>query len=95
MYEHRHVMETHLGHKLRREEHVHHKNGVKTDNRLENLEVILAGDHNTHHFLGAKKGAYRTYAGKLLDPSGDLRRKKIREAKRRRKAEAWGGKVTP
>lgn len=47
--QHRYVMEAKLGRKLSANEVVHHKNGNKTDNRPENLELMKFGEHSTHH----------------------------------------------
>lgn len=48
-YEHDLIMEAAIGRPLTFGEVVHHKNGVKTDNRAENLEVTTASEHMAHH----------------------------------------------
>lgn len=53
--EHRYVMEQHLGRKLLRSEHVHHKDGDGLNNAIENLEVMSPRDHQHHHLMGTRK----------------------------------------
>ena len=50
--EQRWIMQQHIGRKLGRDEIVHHINGDKLDNRIENLEIVTRGRHNTIHATG-------------------------------------------
>ena len=49
--EHRLIMARHLNRMLTRKEHVHHKNGDKTDNRLENLELVSPANHSLYDVM--------------------------------------------
>lgn len=45
-YQHRIVAESSIGRYLRSDEVIHHINGVKDDNRSENLQILSPSDHN-------------------------------------------------
>lgn len=56
VYEHRLIMERHIGRALTRQEFVHHINGDRRDNRLENLQLMTIAEHNGIHKTGKAWG---------------------------------------
>lgn len=74
--EHRLVMEKHINRYMKTNEAIHHINGNKIDNRIENLQIVSTAEHNKITFTGKKWNGDR-----------DKLSQAIKEARKRKK---WG-----
>ena len=73
---HRHIVEQYLGRPLRADEAVHHINGNRYDNRLENLQVMDRCEHSRLENLG-REHSEETKRRVSLSLMGNQRRKGI------------------
>ena len=70
-------MEQHIGRTLETNENVHHINGDRADNRIENLEIMDHGEHSRKHNL--ERTYKRGYKQNLTDEERQARADRMRK----------------
>ncbi len=60
VYEHRYVMEQYLGRKLKHGEEIHHIDGNKLNNSIDNLQLLTTAEHRKLH-VDPKTGKHVPY----------------------------------
>lgn len=66
--EHRYVMSQHIGRPLRKDEIVHYINEDKSDNRIENLQIMTTEEHTKLHTKGNKDRFIRKGSAQCIYP---------------------------
>lgn len=59
------IMEVHIGRRLKEDEVVHHKNGIRTDNEIINLELMTRSEHSGIH-------AKENYKERIINTKGQF-----------------------